>query len=448
MFKFRSVLALGLAFAAQLALSRSAEANWLRLSDMKSARNAFPFAVNSNNGNIYMLGGRYTAPGATTTTTEYTNLGVASPVFVQSGNMRYARSYMPAVQIQAAGGATSKFLLPGGFSSIYGTLRTAEIFDVATGTSVTTVSMGSYRELFDAVSLQRPASGYAGVLAIGGFVGPRTTLRTCELFDYSRGRWTSTASLNMSRYGTTSLLLPDGRVMAVGGRTESISPGAVSLSSVEYYTPAVGRTAASWKMSVDAAHSLRAARFRHTMTVLGYDTNNYPILLITGGYCGDNNSGQTINTAELGLYDPQAKQYTFQILCTDMDQTMPLGLSCASWGRMDHTATLLGSPSSNFSNRQVLIVGGWDGKTGAPGGTTIAKPDLLTITATVSNGVTVYTGSVEPLLDLPSDFMTRHEHTAIPITVAEGTPGALICGGFQVDANGNFSLKDAWIYTP
>jgi hypothetical protein len=469
MFKCRPVLVLGLALATQSVLPRTATAGWTKLSSMMSARDAFPVAMNPGTGNIFILGGRFRniTTGSYKVMINAESIAGVTSNFVPAGSLRYARSYMPAVPIiqtiNGISGPTTKFLLPGGFSST-GTMRTAEIYDVAgNGGASTTGSMSSYRELFDAVSLKPPStSGYAQILAIGGYWGGYNRAQsTCELYDPARGVWSSTASLRMGRFGTASLLLPDGRVMVVGGRTE---PGDVSLSSVEYYTPAAGKVAAAWKASVDVAHSLQSSRFRHTMTVVGYTpvpvngaTKNYPILLITGGYSGNNASGRTLNTAELGLYDNTVGQYKFQNLnIWRTDTNSAGGLSCVYAGRMDHTATLLANEPLPVVGAlgpktlgPVLIVAGWDGITNGPG-TTIGLMDLLTITATTdADGNTTYAGSLQPL-GRQDGFPTRHEHTALAVTVND-TPGALVCGGLQYEwTPGGYAamtLQDAWLYT-
>jgi hypothetical protein len=109
-------------------------------------------------------------------------------------------------------------------------------------------------------------------------------------------------------------------------------------------------------------------------------------------------------------------------------------------GRMDHTATALASIGASSTAAQVFVVGGWDGITGGAG-TTISLPELITVN--VNNGV--YTGALTHLA-APPNFQTRHEQAALPITF-NGSAGALICGGLEVDSYGNASLNDAWIYT-
>jgi len=62
-------------------------------------------------------------------------------------------------------------------------------------------------------------------MAIGGINGPfgsgsnffTKVLRTCEIYDPATGAWTATANMSKFRAGSTSFVLPDGRVMVAGG---------------------------------------------------------------------------------------------------------------------------------------------------------------------------------------------------------------------------------------
>ncbi len=45
------------------------------------------------------------------------------------------------------------------------------------------------------------------------------TAQTAELYDLNSDTWTAAESMAMSRSGQTAALLPDGRVLVVGGRS-------------------------------------------------------------------------------------------------------------------------------------------------------------------------------------------------------------------------------------
>src|SRR5262249_56355469 len=89
-------------------------------------------------------------------------------------------------------------------------------------------------------------------------------------------------SLNPPRFHHTSTLLPDGRVLVVGGEYRS-----TPLASAELYDPATG----TWSNT----GSLSTARDSHTATLL---TNG--MVLVAGGR--ETDPGPALATAE--LYDP------------------------------------------------------------------------------------------------------------------------------------------------
>ena len=80
-----------------------------------------------------------------------------------------------------------------------------------------------------------------------------TALLTLPLTQSTRA-WPAAESMTTARYGHTATLLPDGRVLVVGGYNAN------SLTSAELYNPALN----SWS----AAENLTVARNYHTATLL------------------------------------------------------------------------------------------------------------------------------------------------------------------------------------
>src|SRR5436309_11932652 len=90
------------------------------------------------------------------------------------------------------------------------------------------------------------------VLVVGGEHG-RDPLASAELYDPATGTWSATGSLNTARDSHTATLLPNGNVLVAGGEATS-----GDLASAELYDPATG----TWT----ATGSLTAARDFQTTT--------------------------------------------------------------------------------------------------------------------------------------------------------------------------------------
>jgi N-acetylneuraminic acid mutarotase len=140
--------------------------------------------------------------------------------------------------------ADGRVLVAGGeaprTAGVAGTLRSAEIYDPATGTWSTTGAMTDARWGHQAVAL---ADGR--VLVIGGIVnGADSGLAFCEVFDPATGVWTPTGSMATPRWASQATLLADGAVLVTGGTNTGMVNGWVytnhSHRSAEIYDPAAG----------------------------------------------------------------------------------------------------------------------------------------------------------------------------------------------------------------
>ncbi|HEX2569662.1 MAG TPA: kelch repeat-containing protein [Polyangia bacterium] len=182
--------------------------------------------------------------------------------------------------------ADGRVLVTGGEWGGTHVLAEAEIYDPKKGRWVLAGRMTAPRQAHTATLL---ADGR--VLLAGGFGGgePGQYLATAELYDPITGRFSPTGSLGRQRQLHTATLLPDGRVLIVGGfGPPEGSQNALPIAAAEIYEPAAGRFVPTGGLGV--------ARFLHQATRL--DDGK---VLITGG------AGAGFGAlAEAELYDPAA----------------------------------------------------------------------------------------------------------------------------------------------
>ncbi|MEA2577695.1 MAG: hypothetical protein QOD78_1283 [Chloroflexota bacterium] len=132
------------------------------------------------------------------------------------------------------------------------------------------------------------------VLIVGGMEASSTTigssLASAEIYDPASATSTPTGDMTTPRSGHTATLLPDGRVLVVGGYDDW-----AALASAELYDPASG----TWT----AAGSLAEGRGFHTATLLSDGQ-----VLVAGGRSNNSSTGHALWSAE--LYDPSSGSWT------------------------------------------------------------------------------------------------------------------------------------------
>jgi hypothetical protein len=121
-----------------------------------------------------------------------------------------------------------------------------------------------------------------------GYGNPATA--AAEVYDEKSGAWVPVASMTSSRLLHTATLLPDGKVLMVGGATRY--PAGAPTNTAEIYDPAGGQFAAT-------SGNLADARYRHSATLLGDGR-----VLIVGGW-GENGA-----LASAELYDPVTQTFS------------------------------------------------------------------------------------------------------------------------------------------
>jgi WD40 repeat protein len=259
-------------------------------------------------GRVLIAGGQDTSGGESASAELY---DPTTGTFSQTGPMVYPRisptaTLLPDGMVLIAGGSGIGDVLERGFS--------AELYDPKTGTFSLTGPMNTRR--YDQAATLLPDGR---VLLVGGSIynlGSKA-IATAELYDPKTDKFTMTGSMRTARDGLTVTLLPSGHVLVAGGYGSS---GNV-LASAELYDPVTGKFTLTGTMTT--------ARSGDTATLLPDGR-----VLMVGGY---GSSGKIIASAE--LYDPKTGTFS---------STGSMAIV-----RGGHTATLL-------PDGRVLIAGGTD----------------------------------------------------------------------------------------
>jgi hypothetical protein len=333
--------------------------------------------------------------------------------FIHSG-LLYAgpctATLLPSGDVLYTGGQVA-----GSSSSTETGSSSAEIYDPVALTSASTGSMTISRCGETATLLPNGKVLFVGGLTAGGATA------TAELYDPLAGTFASTGSMSVARTGHTAALLPSGLVLIAGG--ENCNSGCVYFNNAELYNPSSGAfSLASGNMSTPYAGA--AAVLLNTGKVL-----------IAGGA----SSGTNFNTiAE--LFDPSTSTFTLtgtmvnprEALTTTLLQNgkvllaggqLATGAVTSAAEIYDPTTGLFAATGSlNFArdfhtaslllNGQVLIVGGRSA---------LSRPASAEMYDPVS-GTFLLTGSLQE---------TRLSHTATALTngsvvVAGGSDGQLV----------------------
>jgi len=225
------------------------------------------------NGDVLVAGGKsdFGEHGVARATAELFDPAAGS--WILTGSMHVARWQHVAVLLP-----TGQVLVAGGFATADSSprsLKSAELFDSATGTWTETGSMTSART--DATATLLP-DGKVLVTGGGYANGPE---RSAEIYDPGSGIWTEVAAMIAGRANHTATLLSDGEVLVAGGGC----CGTDALASAELFDPVSG----TWART----GMLGAARRSHVAILLADGK-----VLVYGG----DNFGLAQVTAE--IYDP------------------------------------------------------------------------------------------------------------------------------------------------
>ena len=305
-------------------------------------------------------------------------------------------------------------------------LRTAEMYDPATGSWTATGSMAFARGGHTATLLHN-----GRVLVAGCAVGPGgAVVGSAELYDPASGTWAATGSMVEPRcLRFTATILSDGRVLVAGGLDEDI------VATAELFDPSTGTWAATGSMT--------SPRYDHSATLLPDGT-----VLVAGGADHGGGGGRYLMTAE--LYDPATGTWT-----ATGSLSAPHGGHEAQL-LPDGTVLVTGDPSELYDPS----AGSWTttGSTADGHGPTVSLPDGRVLVVGTSCG----TADCDPPTDVTtvevydpgsrswtavagSPVTLRFDHTVT--LLPDGR--VLVAGGFSDRNDGDGSvMASAELYDP
>ncbi len=201
---------------------------------------------------------------------------------------RMSSSYMSAARLNPAATLTSKgkVLITGGFNGAF--VNSADIYDPMTGIfTITSGTMAAAREGHAATLLSDGKILVTGGCnnAESGSIVCDNFLRSAEVYDPETGTFADAGNMIAPRFGHTSSLLPNGKVLIAGGWD-----GKNLLRSAEIYDPATRRFTETAGMGFP--------RSGHTASVLSNGR-----IFLAGGYSGD-----YLPNAE--IFDPSTGAFT------------------------------------------------------------------------------------------------------------------------------------------
>ena len=252
------------------------------------------------------------------------------------------------------------------------------------------------------------------VLALGGPIETITPSNAAELYDPDTGAWAATGSMLAPRFQYTATLLPNGKVLVAGGHNDTNE-----LVSAELYDPFSG----TWSPT----GAMETARYEHTATLLRDGK-----VLVTGGIVAGDAADDQMPPGE--LYDPASGTWTATgAMATDRylhtATLLPDGKVLVAGGEQD------GSPDGPFAELYDPINGTW-----TAAGTMITLRGARTATLLPDDKVLVTGGSSAELYDSQTGAWSATQRM---IAARAGHTATLLADGRVLVAGGSGSAEES-----
>jgi hypothetical protein len=319
-------------------------------------------------------------------------LAQSADAFTPIGNMT-----MPRVGHTATLLADGRVLIVGGYSDENSVevrrarTASAELYDPATGTFLRTGDMMAARSNHTATLLPDGRVLIAGGVAVDYVyrVSDESDWATAELYDPSTGTFAATANMTTPRSDHTATLLPDGRVLIVGGVHAGIG-NIADYSKAELYDPGTNTFTATFDLRGAPVTLLSDGRVllagspsglydprTGTLSLTGADTllTDYATLLPNGKILqagGNDDPGPSDHAEE---YDPSTGIF--------------IGTGSMTAPRANYTATLLADGRALFTGGRTGVRTTFSGQEGVVylcclASTELYDPAARTFTATAN----------------------------------------------------------------
>jgi len=233
-------------------------------------------AIRLNDGRVLLVGGDAGDQGFSGDDRETEIYDPATGTFTVSGLLSHRRVDHTATllldgRVLITGGEKSGFTydpVTGTFTLVDAAFDDAEIYDPVTGTFTPTGSMTTPRMQHTATRL---ADGRVLITGGGTTYGVYNLLKTAEIYDPATGTFTSVGSTAVARGYEQATLISDGRVIITGQAEPPLLPGDEEFAT-EIFDPATGKFSRTWSMvHPRMSHSAVALQDGTVLIVNGYD---------------------------------------------------------------------------------------------------------------------------------------------------------------------------------